>query len=108
MLKKGVIQRSRSAWQSPVLLVKKSDGTWRFVVDFRAVNQKTPIKGGRIPLIIDTLDALQGAKFFSYLDLQAGYWHMPIAEPDGEKTAFLLYAFKNLFQILYMAWKLLT
>jgi transposase InsO family protein len=100
MLKKGVIEESRSAWQSPVLLVKKPDGTIRFVIDFRKLNAVSKLKGGKIPLISEIFDALSGAEYFSNIDLASGYWQVPMAKEDQEKTGFLthqsLYHFKVL------------
>ena len=100
MLNKGVIRESKSPWQSPVVLVKKHDGTDRFVIDFRQINSISTLQGGKIPLIADTLDALKGAKFFTSLDLKSGYWQMAVAEEDREKTAFLTH--EGLFEFNVM------
>jgi hypothetical protein len=98
MLRKEVVQESRSAWQSPILLVKKPDGTIRFVIDFRQLNAVSKLEGGKIPSITETLEALSGATLFSSIDLASGYWQMEMAEKDREKTAFLthegLYEFR--------------
>lgn len=88
MEKQGVIEESTSAWNSPVILVKKKDGTLRFCVDFRALNEKTIIDAYPLPRIDNYLDVLGKARFFSTIDLITGYWQILLEEQDKEKTAF--------------------
>ncbi|GFT95391.1 retrovirus-related Pol polyprotein from transposon 297 [Trichonephila clavipes] len=73
MLNMRIILPSESAWSSPVILVRKKDNTWHFCVDYRRLNRIT--KKGVYPLlrIDDTLNNLQGSKFFSFMDLSSGY-----------------------------------
>lgn len=88
MLVQGVIEPSNGPWASPIVLVKKKDGSTRFCVDFRRVNVCTRKDAQPLPRIDDTLDALGGACYFSTLDLASGYWQVEVDVDDREKTAF--------------------
>ena len=88
MLSRNIIEPAQGPWSSPVILVKKKDGSTRFCVDFRKVNQVTKKDAQPLPRIDDTLDTLGKAQWFSTLDLASGYWQVEVEPADREKTAF--------------------
>ncbi|KZS07756.1 Uncharacterized protein APZ42_028454 [Daphnia magna] len=74
MIRDQVIEPSSGPWASPVVLVKKKDGSWRFCVDYRKLNAVTTRDVYPLPRIEDALSRLKGTRYFSIMDMQAGYW----------------------------------
>ncbi|CAF4360715.1 unnamed protein product [Rotaria magnacalcarata] len=107
LLHDNVIRGLTSPWASPVILKKKPDGTYRFIVDFRRLNAVTKKDAYPQPTTEELLKRLAGHRFFTKLDLKSGYFQVPIPEADKEKTAFVtqdgLYEFNVLAQGLMNA-----
>ncbi|KAH9138039.1 hypothetical protein AeRB84_017518, partial [Aphanomyces euteiches] len=84
----GLIRPSKSSWASPVLMIRKPDGSIRFCIDYRRLNKVTVKDSYPMPRIDDLLDVLGRAKLFSTMDIASGYWNVPMAKESIEKTAF--------------------
>ena len=98
MLQEGIIEPSNSPWASPVVLVKKKDGSLRYCIDYRKLNAVTRKDSYPLPRIDESLDTLKDARYFSTLDLASGYWQIELSEDAKQKSAFCttsgLYQFK--------------
>ena len=100
MLEEGQIEHSVSAWSAPTVLVTKKDGTTRFCVDYRRLNDNTKKDTFPLARIDDSLNSLSGQAWFSTLDLASGYWQVRLSEDAKPKTAFATHS--GLFQFAVM------
>ena len=89
MLANDICEPSTSPWASNIVLVKKSDGSLRFCIDYRQLNNLTVKDSYPLPRIDTCFDALGGAKFFSTLDLRQGYWQVENDPETADKTTFI-------------------
>lgn len=101
MLADGVVEPSDSPWASPILLIKKDDGRYRFVVDFRQLNKVTTRDAYPLPFVSTTLDKLRDAHYLTTLDIKAAYWQIPLSEASKPLTAFVI-PNRGLFQFRRM------
>ena len=89
LLKNKVIEPSMSPWASNVVVVGKKDGSLRFCIDYRRLNDATVKDAYPLPKIQDCLDALGNARIFSAVDLRSGYHQVELDESAKDKTSFI-------------------
>lgn len=87
-LQSSLATHSNSSWASPIVMVRKKDGTYRLCVDYRKLNDRTITDAYPLPWIQDTLDTLSNAKWFSTLDLASGYWQVELTPRARRAAAF--------------------
>ena len=80
MLVDDVIEHSTSPWSSPIVLVKKKDGSIRFCMDYRRINDLSKKDAYPLPRINETLETLGEAEWFCTMDLASGYWQIKMKE----------------------------
>ena len=88
MINIGAIRKSQSPWASAIVLVRKKDGSLRFCIDLRKLNERTIKDAYSLPRIEESLDCLNGAQIFSSIDLKSGYWQVELTEESKAMTAF--------------------
>ena len=89
LLEAAVIRNSHSIWSAPIIVVPKGDGGKCLVIDYRALNKVTRKFVWPMPKVEDIFSQLNGAKYFSTLDLRAGYHHIGLTTDSIPKTAFM-------------------
>ncbi len=91
LLKFGIIEPSNSIWRSPVCMVKKKCGAYRFAIDYRRLNDVTEKISWPLPRVEDVWDQIGSAKakYFSTLDLGSAFWQIPLHPDSKEKTSFV-------------------
>ena len=90
MLDAGVIRPSNSPWCNTVVLVRKKDGSLRFCIDFRRLNSLTVKDSHPLPRICETLESLAGAAHYMTIDMNSGFWQVPMDDESKQYTAFTL------------------
>ena len=100
MLDHGIIEQSTSNWAFPLVTVRKKDSSLRLCVDYRRLNSMSKADAYPMPRVDELIDRVAGAPYISTLDLTKGYWQVPVAQEDREKTAFTtpygLFQFKRM------------
>lgn len=91
-IKDGVVVSCPSECASPVVVVKKKDGSARVCIDYRSLNKKMIKDRFPVPLIEDQLEALQGAKVFSTIDLKNGFFHVPVSNESQKYLSFVTHS----------------
>lgn len=90
MEENGIIEPCSNEWSSPIVMVKKKDGSLRMCIDYRRLNAVTEeVETYPMPRVDKLIDRLSKARFISTLDLTKGYWQMPVAAQNRHKTAFV-------------------
>ena len=89
MQSQGVIEPCHSEWASNIVLVKKKDGSIRFCVDYRKLNDLTRKDAYPLPRIETCLDTLSGAAWYSTFDLRSGFHQVSVRPADKNKTTFI-------------------
>ncbi|CAF1491579.1 unnamed protein product, partial [Rotaria magnacalcarata] len=89
MLRHKQIRASNSQYSAPILLIKKRDGTYRFIVDYLKLNNITIQDNYALPNLEQAIQTVGGHQYYTKLDLRSGYFKIPILDKDKHKTAFI-------------------
>ena len=89
MLNAGIIVPSDSPWTSPIVPIKKKNGSIRLCVDYRKLNAVTEEDKYQMPRVDELVELIGSASFITTLDLTKGYYQVPLAKSDQKKTAFV-------------------
>ena len=100
MLEAGIITESNSTYASPVVMVKKPNGKYRFCVDYRWLNAITKRDPYPLPLIQDLMTAFNGSQYFTTLDFTGAYWQVPLTDDSKPKSAFVTQEGHYQFEVL--------
>ena len=84
----GIVEKSNSPWCSPLLAVRKRDGSHRFCLDCRQLNSRTIFDGEPIADAEHIFSSLSKARYLSKMDLASGFWQVPLSETTKPLTAF--------------------
>lgn len=101
MLADDIIEPSNSPWASPIVLVKKSDGSYRFCVNYKKLNEVSLPDAYPMPFVSASLDKLKDARYLSTIDIKSAYWQIPVAKESRPYTAFVVPT-RGLFQFKRM------
>lgn len=101
MLKDDVIEKSKSGWSNPIVMIKKADMTYRFCLDFRKLNAVTKKDAYPLPLMDSILNKLRNGRYISKIDLHKGFLQIPLHPDSRELTAFTVPG-RGLFQFKRM------
>jgi len=100
MIKMGVIEESNSPWASSVVLIPEPDGSIRFCVDYRRLNDVTLPNAYPLPRVEDLIDKVRQANYLTEIDLSRGYWQVPMEDNSIPISAFV--TLHGQFQWKYM------
>ena len=106
MLAMGIIEESSAAYASPVVMVKKPDGSTRVCIDYRKLNSATVFDPEPMPTADEIFAKLAGDHYFSKFDLSKGYWQVPVREDDRDVTTFVCH--RELFRFRVMPFGLVN
>lgn len=101
MLAKDIVEPSTSPWSSPIVMVKKGDGSWRFCVNYKRLNAVSVPDAYPLPYVSSILDKLRDARYLTTLDIKSAYWQIPVAKESRPCTAFTV-PNRGLFQFKRM------